>query len=412
MLWSIEPGPGEVFMQPATSSLPAAVVFLPSERTRSLRVAGVNVLTRQARAWLSLGVEDCYIYDDGHPVALPLGRGTAGLTLKSLKTPGELLVEHCLFISADACFPGKPTWPMDLLPPTPGHTLGTKSGSALWVARADLDKVLLNPRTGLAQPAPALTLTLLDLPLRPVLEQADREYCERSLTATLFKPTDGFISRRINRPISTAISTRLVEFELSPNLVTLATLLPALVMPFFLVRGTYPGFVLGAFLFNLHSILDGCDGELARLRFETSEFGRWLDTLSDMFVIVLFFAAFPIGLAKYLDQPLLVWGGAAIVAVILILVLTLILVGRFILGSGLFNAFETLIEKAHANHPHVLEFLARVKTLGKRDLYALAFLGFCAVGLPEAVFAFTAVALLFYLFFVFSTIAILFLRRV
>ena len=47
----------------------------------------------------------------------------------------------------------------------------------------------------------------------------------------------------------------------------------------------------GALLFLLHSILDGCDGELARLKFQESRFGGVLDFWGDNVVHSAVFAS-------------------------------------------------------------------------------------------------------------------------
>jgi phosphatidylglycerophosphate synthase len=46
---------------------------------------------------------------------------------------------------------------------------------------------------------------------------------------------------------------------------------------------------------QLNSILDGCDGELARVRFQGSKLGQWLDTVGDDASNVIFWAALAVG---------------------------------------------------------------------------------------------------------------------
>jgi hypothetical protein len=50
----------------------------------------------------------------------------------------------------------------------------------------------------------------------------------------------------------------------------------------FLLRGNYAGFVGGTVIFQLYSILDGCDGEIARAKYLESDSGRRFDTLCDI----------------------------------------------------------------------------------------------------------------------------------
>ena len=54
--------------------------------------------------------------------------------------------------------------------------------------------------------------------------------------------------------------------------------------------------LIGAILSVFASILDGCDGEVARLRFQDSAFGCWLETVCDYLYYVFIFAGMTIGL--------------------------------------------------------------------------------------------------------------------
>jgi phosphatidylglycerophosphate synthase len=71
----------------------------------------------------------------------------------------------------------------------------------------------------------------------------------------------------------------------------------------------------GALLFLLHSILDGCDGELARLKFLESRWGAVLDFWGDNIVHFAVFSAIAVGWALHTQSawPLVV-GGVAVAA--------------------------------------------------------------------------------------------------
>ncbi|MBW2005204.1 MAG: CDP-alcohol phosphatidyltransferase family protein, partial [Deltaproteobacteria bacterium] len=51
--------------------------------------------------------------------------------------------------------------------------------------------------------------------------------------------------------------------------------------PFFL--GGYSNLVIGTLLAHLSSVIDGCDGEIARLKFQVTEFGGWFDAVLDRY---------------------------------------------------------------------------------------------------------------------------------
>ncbi|HSA59664.1 MAG TPA: CDP-alcohol phosphatidyltransferase family protein, partial [bacterium] len=99
----------------------------------------------------------------------------------------------------------------------------------------------------------------------------------------LRKPADGLVSRWLNRRISLAITRRLAGVPITPNQISIITMLLGLASGVAVARGTYTLGVVGAALLQLQSTLDGVDGELARLRSQCTRLGQWLDTLSDDF---------------------------------------------------------------------------------------------------------------------------------
>jgi phosphatidylglycerophosphate synthase len=117
---------------------------------------------------------------------------------------------------------------------------------------------------------------------KSVRSDADLSEAETLLLDSLKKSTDGVISRNINRRISLAISRRLARTSLTPNHVTAVVFLVGVAsgpLAFFL--HSYWGFLLGASCYYVSAILDGCDGEISRLKFLGSPLGAWLDTVVD-----------------------------------------------------------------------------------------------------------------------------------
>jgi phosphatidylglycerophosphate synthase len=110
-----------------------------------------------------------------------------------------------------------------------------------------------------------------------------REDCraaERKLDRWLVKPTDGLYAR-LNRRISIPISRQLIKFPITANTVSIFTLGVGIASAAFFACSGYWSTLLGAFLCLLASILDGCDGEVARLKLLESDFGCWLETICD-----------------------------------------------------------------------------------------------------------------------------------
>ncbi len=91
----------------------------------------------------------------------------------------------------------------------------------------------------------------------------------------------GLVAIYLNRPISIRFSRMIVNTGITPNQTTLAAFAVGLVGVAMLIAGGYAWAVLGTFLLHVNSIWDGIDGELARSRYQTSEFGAYLDSVCD-----------------------------------------------------------------------------------------------------------------------------------
>ncbi len=103
------------------------------------------------------------------------------------------------------------------------------------------------------------------------------------LKAMKGKHHDGPVSRFLNRPISIELSRRLVWTGVTPNQVTVASFLLALAAAFLLSRPSYLWFAAGGVLAQAASIIDGCDGEIARMKWLQSDYGAWLDAVLDRY---------------------------------------------------------------------------------------------------------------------------------
>jgi len=100
---------------------------------------------------------------------------------------------------------------------------------------------------------------------------------------TLRKTSDGPISRHLNRPLSTRITRHLLRTDITPNHVSLFSFILAMLGALFFFLGGYSNLVIGAILAQVSSIIDGCDGEVARLKFQVTEFGGWFDAVLDRY---------------------------------------------------------------------------------------------------------------------------------
>jgi phosphatidylglycerophosphate synthase len=87
--------------------------------------------------------------------------------------------------------------------------------------------------------------------------------------------------------------------------------------------GGYRNMLLGAFLSLFASILDGCDGEVARLKLLESDFGCWLETICDYLYYLFVFAGMTLGLLRGShDGSYRIWGGLLLFGAVLSFLVT------------------------------------------------------------------------------------------
>jgi phosphatidylglycerophosphate synthase len=130
-----------------------------------------------------------------------------------------------------------------------------------------------------------------------VRSDASRRAAEDKLLGVARKETDTWIARNFDRDLSMRLTRAFVALPITPNQVTLIGTGFGLAGALLLALGTYFTQLLGSTCLVLSIIIDGCDGEVARLKFMESEFGRRLDFFLDNVVNVL--AIFAVGAGHY-----------------------------------------------------------------------------------------------------------------
>ncbi|MCH7510349.1 MAG: NTP transferase domain-containing protein [Proteobacteria bacterium] len=97
------------------------------------------------------------------------------------------------------------------------------------------------------------------------------------------KPGDGPVARYLNRPVSVRISRYLAQRDVTPNQISLFSFLCSVVAAGLFALGGYFALLVGGVLAQFASIIDGCDGEVARLKYQSSDFGGWFDAVLDRY---------------------------------------------------------------------------------------------------------------------------------
>ncbi len=126
------------------------------------------------------------------------------------------------------------------------------------------------------------------------------------------KPTDGPVARHLNRPLSTRLTRLLVRTPVTPNQISLFSFACSLLAALLIALPHYATLALGGALAQFASIVDGCDGEVARLKYLSSDYGGWLDAVLDRYAdALLLFACAWHAFQEGAGTGALVWGFGA-----------------------------------------------------------------------------------------------------
>src|SRR5260370_26345762 len=113
---------------------------------------------------------------------------------------------------------------------------------------------------------------------------------ETRIVRSLRKDSDGYLAR-LDRSLSIALSRRLVRTPVNPNHLTTLSLALGLLGAALLTSADYWIALLGAVSLWSSCVLDGCDGEVARLKLLASTAGARFDQMTDNLVHLAAFAA-------------------------------------------------------------------------------------------------------------------------
>ncbi len=123
--------------------------------------------------------------------------------------------------------------------------------------------------------------------------------------------TPTFVARVINKRISLPLSHFLAVMNISPNTITLVAFLFSLMGALFLLNPQ--NWLWGFLFFQINSLLDGCDGEVARLNLRATRLGKKLDVYADYLTSLLLMGGAAFGILnlpvenvfKFLAYPIL-----------------------------------------------------------------------------------------------------------
>ncbi len=200
----------------------------------------------------------------------------------------------------------------------------------------------------------------------------------RGMNKSFEGPVDALINWRFSMRITRQLARR--SLALTPNHVTITAIVVGLLASLLASRGGYWHFAIAGVLLELNSILDSCDGELARLRFQYSKLGQWLDNLSDDVVDNVFLIA----VGHALGGPWAVLGLAAALGRVLVSLVTYVSVYRRT-GTGDVFAFRWWFESDKVTADDVYDpkaITTWLRSFGRRDTFVLVWMIACLVGVP------------------------------
>ncbi|MEO6398386.1 MAG: CDP-alcohol phosphatidyltransferase family protein [Tepidiformaceae bacterium] len=111
---------------------------------------------------------------------------------------------------------------------------------------------------------------------------------------------DGLVSRYLNRPLSRPAARALAHSPATPNALTATTLILAILAAAMLAAGWN---IAGGIGIQVVSVVDGVDGELARLKNMATRFGAVFDAVTDRYADALMLGGMTVYAVRFEDLP-------------------------------------------------------------------------------------------------------------
>jgi len=123
-----------------------------------------------------------------------------------------------------------------------------------------------------------------------------------------FKKEHEDLAGTILRPLAKPLVKILLKTSITPNQISMLSIVPVIISLFFLIKGGYKGTIIGSILALIYLLLDAIDGQLAREKNLKSKLGQWLDGIIGYVSIPFMILAASIGLK---ENSLLIVGSIA-----------------------------------------------------------------------------------------------------
>ncbi len=210
------------------------------------------------------------------------------------------------------------------------------------------------------------------------------------------KTATGWISRNINSKFSLPTSRQLIKTPLTPNMISIGINIIGSLCGVFYAMG-HP--VLGALFMHIATVLDRCDGEVARVKLMETKKGQWVDTISDQFTVLSFLIGAPLGYYLVSGSTIaLIMGGITLFIFAFFLIWSFYFLTHYTNSGSLVAYFEvdTLVE--HQETSFIRKIIKIVRPMGRRNVYSMVLLVIAIVGgYPYVVGIVTLAAIMFFI---------------
>ena len=218
---------------------------------------------------------------------------------------------------------------------------------------------------------------------------------EDLIFAHVGKTATGWISRNINSKISLPTSRLLVKTPLTPNMISVLINMIGMLCGVFYAIG-HP--VVGALCMQAATILDRCDGEVARVKLMETKKGQWVDTISDQVTVVSFLIGVPVGYYVISHNPVAIILGALNMSIFIFFIIWSFYFLKKYTDSGSLVAYFEVDKLVDEKNTSIARKLIKiVRPMSRRNFYSLGFLVVAIMGGYPWVLGFLSAALILFL---------------
>ena len=368
---------------------PAGAALAIARRARGLFWAGVGfaIYPRRVPQGQRVGVTLLYFADPPTSFAVPGQAAVSPMTRVAGLSIAERVLRHAMHQGVSRIVAWAPRSADDLrmlaarvgdgLPP-----LTTATTDAEWMNAIGSDHP---PGSSFRVVGPGS----IPKPALSIQRHEDVAVADRAIRQSIFKATDGVLAR-FNRRISLPISLVLIRTPITANQISVAIVALGVWAGWLFSRGTYAASVLGAAVSLAASILDGCDGEVARLKYQESRFGCWLETVGDYTYYVALFIGVMVGAARSTGADVFFDLGFAAVGGFVITACLMILLRQRMTGAQPERFGEASKAQFVSGGGAWARFLAWLAVCGTRAVMPYGILILALLGLTPAVIVFAA----------------------